>query len=137
MSNIITSTSSAKDLASVLASGGHGSLGVELFVGKEPDLSNVKDNIITIYDTSPYKPPEVDYGYEYPSVQVRVRRRIGDYNAGLTKVLSVMNTLHGYVGTVGGVKYHVIRVVSGPFFIGEDDKGRPRWTFNCDLQRST
>jgi hypothetical protein len=137
MSNIIYSSSAAQDLAAILSSLGMGTIGTDLFVWKEPDGTTVKDYIVTLYDTGEWVPPELEYGYEYPSVQVRVRWKSGDRRNGLTQVHGIRNAFHGYVGAVEGIQYHLIRVISGVMDIGEDDKGRPRWTFNCEIQRSS
>lgn len=137
MSNILTTTTPAKDVATLLSSLGYGTIGTDLFVWKEPDDSTVtKDDIVTIYDTGYSKNPEVNYYYEYPTVQVRVRWKAGKYQTGKIKVMELMNALHGYVGLIGDINYHLIRVVNGPLDLGEDDRGRPRWTFNCEIQRS-
>lgn len=137
MSNIITSTTAAQDIATILSVAGHGGLGVDLFVGSEPDGVDILDNVITVYDTTPHKPPEVNYNFEYPSVQVRVRRKPGLTQTCWEKALALMNSLHGYVGQVGAIKYHAIRVISGPIFLGEDERGRPRHVLNCNLERSS
>ena len=137
MSNIITSTTPAQDVVTVLSAAGHGGLGVDLWVGSEPDGTGVLDNVITVYDTTPHRPPEINYSFEYPSIQVRVRRKPGLGQVCREKALSLMNSLHGYVGEVGAIKYHAIRVISGPISLGEDERGRPRYVFNCSLERST
>ncbi len=133
MSNIITDTSVAYDVSTILSGAGLGVLGTDLFLHREPDSPN---NCVTIYGTGQWKQPEIDYNYEYPSVQVRVRRKAGDYKRGELEVMMRMNALHGYVGTIGSTKYHVIIVTNGPIYMGEDGSGRPRWVFNCEIHRS-
>lgn len=138
MTNILTTYTAAQDVASLLSSLGYGTIGTDLFVWKEPDDStNVKDDVATVYDTGQFQSPELNYSYEYPTVQVRVRGKAGKYQDGKAKVMRLMNALHGYVGTVGSIYYHLIRVSSGVMDLGEDDRGRPRWTFNCEVQRSS
>jgi len=137
MSNIVTTYTAARDVATLLSSLGYGTIGTDLFVWKEPDDSaSVKDEIVTIYDTGQSQPFELEYSYEYPTIQVRVRGKPGKYQAGKTKVMELMNALHGYTGLIGSVSYHLIRVTFGITDLGEDDRGRPRWTFNCEIQRS-
>lgn len=137
MSNIITSTTPAQDIVTILASEGHGTLGVDLWVASEPDGDGILDNVITVYDTTPHKPPEVNYNFEYPSIQVRVRRKPGFDQACREKALDLMNSLHGYVGTVGSIQYHAIRAISGPISLGEDERGRSRYVCNFNLERSS
>jgi hypothetical protein len=138
MSNLITTKTPAEDIATLLASLGMGTIGVDIFVWKEPDdSSKIQDNIITIYDTGQFRPSEVEYVYEYPTIQLRYRHKGGARRAGLRAVSSYMNALHGYVGQIGSIKYPVVRVVNGPLDLGEDDRGRVRWTFNCEMHRTT
>lgn len=132
---MITSNTSASDMAGILASAGLGVVGTDIFVNKEPD-KGVTDNTITVYDTAPAYPSEINYEYEYPCVQVRVRSKPHQHTSGSIRVLECVDALHGYVGTIGGIKYHLVRVVNGPFSLGEDERGRPLWTFNCEIQRS-
>jgi hypothetical protein len=134
MTYIITTKTAADDIATLLASLGYGTIGTDLFINKEPDVPH---ECVTVYEGSAHGTPETGYSWESPSVQVRVRRKAGDYQNGKLEVLKRMNALHGYVGTVGVIKYSLIRVVNGPVPLGEDEKGRPRWVFNCEIQRST
>jgi hypothetical protein len=138
MSNIITTYTAARDVAALLSSLGYGAIGTDLFVWKEPDdPASVKDEVVTVYDTGQFQPSELNYSYEYPTIQVRVRGKPGKYQAGKTKVMELMNALHGYVGVVGSTYYHLIKVAHGITDLGEDDRGRPRWSFNCEIQRSS
>lgn len=138
MSNIITTSTPANDVATLLAAAGFGTIGTEIHVHREPDGDGVLDSIITVYDTSPWLPPEKNYNWEYPGVQVRVRRRAGNKETAKLFALRVVNSLHNYVGTVGAVKYHGIFAINQiPIDIGEDDRGRSRLTINLEIQRST
>lgn len=132
MSNIITSSAAAEDILTIL-SASHGTLGIDLFSNDEPDSP---DNVVTVYDTGASRAPMLDMTWEYPTVQVRIRRRMGFVLEGKQKALALMNALHGYVGTVGSVRYASIRVVNGPIPLGNDDRGRPRFTFNLEIQRT-
>lgn len=136
MSDIITTGTTAEDVLKILADAGKGVAGVSLFAASEPDGDNVQDEVVTIYDTPAHGAPELNYGYEYPSVQVRVRGKPWQQSRTVSRVLQLMNVLHGYCGTVGDVTYHLIRVVNGPNSLGTDQRDRPRWTFNCEIQRS-
>lgn len=133
MSGIITTSSPAEDILTILSSN-YGTLGVDLFTNEEPIDP---DNVVTVYDTGSSRPPLLDSTYEYPTVQVRIRRRLGNTLAGKQKARDLMNYLHGYVGAVGSVQYTMIKVVNGPIPLGNDGKGRPRFTFNLEIQRTT
>lgn len=131
MSNIVT-TAAAEDIMSIL-SVNYGTVGLDLFSNMEPDDP---DNCVTIYDTGSDKQPLLDMCWEYPTVQVRVRRRAGDHRGCKDRALSLMNELHGYVGSVGSVQYASIRISNGPISLGDDDRGRPRYVFNLGIQRT-
>ena len=137
MSNLITAGAASDHIVSLLQTLGKGTIGTSLFVNKEPDGAGVLDNVVTVYDSPAHRAPELNYTWEYPSVQVRVRRKPGDWQAGKLFVLELMEALHCYVGTISSIKYHLVRVINGPIPLGEDERGRPRWTFNCEINRST
>ena len=136
MSNILTTTTAAKDVATILAALGYGTIGTDLFVHEEPDGDQVQDNIVSVRGTTNWRPAELTYSWESPSVQVLVRRKAANREVAEAYVLTLMNALQGYTGTVGSVKYHLIKVVNGPMALLSDARGRFRFTFNCDIQRS-
>jgi len=134
--SIITTSTAAKGIAQILVNLGYGTIGTDLFVHKEPDGVNVKDDVVTCYDTTPHKPPELNYTYEYPSVQVRVRGKINGGQAANIRAMQLMSALHGYVGSANSIDYRMVRVVNGPIPLGEDERGRPRFTFNLEIHRT-
>ena len=104
-----------------------------VFIGKEPPNP---DNTVTIFDT-PGFPPYMgltDTGYEYPSVQIRVRNR--DYRAGWDMINDIMQTLHGRAHeTWNNALYEVIYATNNPALLDWDDNGRVRFIINFNLQR--
>ncbi len=104
-----------------------------VFIGKEPPNP---DNTVTIFDT-PGFPPYMgltDTGYEYPSVQIRVRNR--DYRAGWDMINDIMQTLHGRAHeTWNNALYEVIYATNNPALLDWDDNGRVRFIINLNLQR--
>ena len=104
-----------------------------LFIGKEPDKP---DNCVTIFDT-PGFPPYLgltDVGYEYPSVQIRVRNR--KQTDGWFQIEEIKDVLHGFHQTVvNGTLYTLISCSSGPALLDWDDKERVRFIINFNLQR--
>ncbi len=135
MSNLITTTTAAEDVAGIFAALGYGTIGTDIFVGSEPDGDQVQDNVFTVYDTTQFRPAEVNYCYEYPSVQCRLRWRAANARTGARRTQVLMNAVHGYVGSIGGINYRMIRVVNGPIPLGRDHRGRYRYTFNLEIQR--
>lgn len=105
-----------------------------LFIGKEPAEPN---NCVTIYDT-PGFPPSLglggETGYEYPSIQIRVRHN--KYIDGWNIANEIKDALHGrHHETWGGTLYILITCASGPALLDWDDNGRARFIINFNLQR--
>jgi len=104
-----------------------------LFIGKEPAKP---DNTVTIYDT-PGFPPMIGLetkGYEYPSIQIRVRNTT--YNGGWVLIEKIKNALHARAQEIcNGTLYSVIYVSSGPALLDWDDNGNVRFIINFNLQR--
>lgn len=106
--------------------------GVNIFLNKEPLKPR---DCVTIFDTYNL-PPQlnlVDQGYEYPTIQVRVRNT--DRKTGWALIESIKNLLHGYRGTWNGALYTVIYVSSGPALLDWDENSNVRFIINFNLQR--
>jgi hypothetical protein len=105
-----------------------------LFIGREPSAPK---NCVTIYDTSGY-PPYLglggDTGYEYPSVQIRVRN--ASYINGWNMINDIKDALHGrHQETWNGTLYSVIYCTSDPALLDWDDNGNVRFVCNFNIQR--
>jgi hypothetical protein len=127
------------DIAEILEAYGESSgLGLDyatdLFIGKEPIKPN---DCVTIFDTPgfpPYLGLGAETGYEYPSVQIRVRNTT--YTGGWAQAEAIKNVLHGMNHTtVNGTLYTVIICSSGPTLLDWDDNGRARFIMNFNAQR--
>lgn len=109
------------------------SFGDNLFIGLEPDKP---DNCVTIFDTGGYPPylGLTDIGYEYPSIQIRVRNL--RYIDGWSVIENIKLVLHGVAQqTWNGTLYSVIYCVNGPALLDYDEKGRVRFVINFNVQR--
>jgi len=106
-----------------------------LFIGKEPAKPI---NCVTIYDT-PGFPPYLGLnavGYEYPSIQVRVRNI--KYSDGWSLIEKIKDSLHGVnQTTINGTLYSVIYCSSGPALLEWDDNGNAIFFVNFNAQRRT
>lgn len=128
-------TASSVDIADMLEA--ESSLGLalatDLFIGREPTKP---DECVTIFDTSSI-PPQLaftDQGYEYPSVQIRVRSRV--YQTGWAMIEAIKNSLHGRAQeTWNGTLYSVVYCASGPVFLDWDENSRARFVVNINIQR--
>jgi len=107
--------------------------GKNIFVGHEPDMP---DECITVFDTGAYAPylGLTNTGYEYPSVQVRVRSN--NYRSGWAIIEKIKNSLHGLSQiTYGGTLYSLIQCANGPALLDYDERNRCRFYINFNLQR--
>lgn len=115
----------------------HSSLGLvfptNLFIGKEPSLPKI---CTTIFDTVGY-PPQLNYvdqGYEYPSVQIRVRHT--NYEDGLKLLQDITTALHGIGNAVyNGTWYAAIYAANSPAFLDWAENGCARFIVNFNIQR--
>lgn len=106
---------------------------VNLFSGKEPTTPS---ECVTLFDTTSL-PPQLalsSQGYEYPSVQVRVRSI--SYQTGWNLIERIKGILHGRSQeTWNGTLYTVIYCASGPALLDYDSNSRARFICNFNLQR--
>ena len=135
--------SPAQDVASMLEAAGDSSgiggvgamvIGTDLFCFKEPAKP---DNVVTVFDT-PGFPPWLglagETGYEYPSVQIRVRNR--DYRTAWALIEEIKDSLHGRHGeTWNGTLYTYIACSIAPAMLDWDDNGNVRLVINFNIQR--
>ncbi len=105
-----------------------------LFIGKEPSKP---DNCVTIFDTagfSPYLGLGGEVGYEYPSIQIRVRNI--KYTNAWDLIERIKDSLHGRNHqTWNDTLYMLIACSSGPALLDWDDNNNVRFVVNFDLQR--
>jgi len=104
-----------------------------LFVSIEPTSP---PDCVTIFDTTSI-PPQLNLtsqGYEYPSVQIRVRNK--DFQTGWNLIETIKTLLHGLGNvTIGDYLYSVIYCASGPALLDFDENSRARIICNFNLQR--
>ena len=109
-----------------------------LFTGREPAKPN---NCVTIYDHAGFAPSlslggKEDSGYEYPSIQIRVRN-VKEQNAWIL-IDRIKNSLHARNHEEwNGTLYTVIYCSSGPALLEYDDNNRTILIINFNLQRRT
>jgi len=105
----------------------------DLFIGKE---EKDPDDCVTIFDT-PGGPPALgltSQGYEYASIQIRVRN--GSYTTGWNLIEKIKTALHGRAQeTWNSTLYSVIYATHSPALLDWDDNGRVRFIINFNIQR--
>jgi len=108
--------------------------GTDLFVSEMPPIP---DLCVCVYDTGG-EPPNPDYDYMKPTIQVRIRGDKGEYRAAYDLALSIQNFLNGmHNEEVNGTRYIGIWAEGDVFFIGYDENHRPELTVNFRLHRTT
>ena len=125
--------SPALDIATILQTNGLGTLGTDIFVGREPETP---DQIITIYDT-PGIAPNAKYLRDEPTVQCRTRGRPDTYGATWILAQQIKDTLLGLAPQlIGGLSNYVLFVqiadISGA---AGDSLNRPVLISNWQLVR--
>jgi len=111
-----------------------GTFGTDLFIGQMPATPDV---CIVIVDTAGFR-PELNYEWERPGIQILVRGELGSYLTTNNSAKAVYTALHGICNeTINTAVYKLIRAVSTPIYIGEDDNKRPLFSLNFEIQRSS
>ena len=104
-----------------------------LFVGEMPVTP---DECVCVYDTGGY-PPEENFTYQRPTVQIRVRGSKGAYLAGHGLIQSVRDSLHArHNETINGCRFIAIWTESDVGFIAFDDNHRPLFSVNMRIHRA-
>ena len=126
--------SAAEDIKDYLVDQGVGTLKTDLFVG---DMPNTPDACVSIVD-SPGLSPELRYEWERPGIQILTRASIGGYRSAYTKAKLVYDTLHGTTNeTINATIYKLIAAAHSPLYVGKDEKNRPMWSINFNIQRTS
>jgi len=122
-----------KDIMEGSASGLTLTFATDLFIGHMPPSP---DKCVTIYDTSGY-PAELDYTYQRPTFQIKVRGNKGGYRAAHELAQAIRDLLHGtHNENVNGARYILIAIESDVGSIGPDEQERPQFTVNFRAHRT-
>ena len=122
--------SPSEDIAQIIADASLGTIGTDLFRGKQPPRTGLT---ITVYDT-PGVAPFADIKLYEPGVQVRVRD--ADYSTAYDKMLEIVEAL--IVPTtreVNGTRYIGIWMAGDIESLGYDDNDRVSLFANFNTQR--
>lgn len=125
----------ASDVADLLETGGHGTIGTDLFTGpvRPSKRGGVPASAIFVIPTSGQAPSLHNAGkgeLRYPSIQIRIRSLPEEYDPGYTVAKAVYETVHdaflaGYVSCLAEQ--------SEPLYIGADEQGCHEWSVNLTL----
>ena len=105
----------------------------DLFVSEMP---TTPDACVCVYDSGG-DDPEVEYTYERPHVQVRIRGDKGGYEVAHELARAIRDTLSGTANyTINAARYVGIWAVGDILSIGYDNNQRPLLTVNFRLHRT-
>ena len=127
--------SPAVDIATILQTAGVGTIGTDLFVSGQPADPNA---CVTVIDTGGF-PPESNYRYDYPTVQVLIRGVKNTYITTYAVAESVKTTLNGYANTEVDSEVTMVGVwaMGDIMALGTDERERPLFSVNFRMQRQT
>lgn len=129
----LTVNSPAFDMATILDRAGIGTIGVDLFVGVEPETP---DKCITVYDTGGFS-PNPKFLRDEPTVQFKSRGLPADGKTPADLLQSIRNVLLNSVNkTVGDSLYIQYREFGGIIDLGADEKNRVMYVTNFRLVRT-
>jgi hypothetical protein len=118
--------SPAYNVATLLQTGGLGTMGSTIFVGKDPAM---KTATITCYDFGSATPPNPKFNRNEPRVQIIVAGNVNDYNGAYTKAKQIKDNLLGRDNiTIGTDIYFGFRIVSDIASLGYDANNRPMFS---------
>ena len=123
----------SEDFKDILVAAGVGTYETDLFISMMPTTPNA---CISIYDTGGLD-PILNYVYDYPTVQVRIRGAIFGYQAAWDKAEEVKNALHGLTNeTWNSTRYIQIGCQGDILFLNYDDSNRPLLSVNFLVHRT-
>lgn len=108
--------------------------GTNLFIGLE---YNTPDECVTIFDINSPGPIMTLTGeddYNYDAVQIRIRGNT--YQTGIDLAKNIVLYLHGKAQeTWNNTLYSLIQCINNPALLDWDEKRRPRFIINFNIQR--
>ena len=126
--------SPAVDIAGILATAGVGTISTDLFVSEQP---KTPDECVTVFDTGGF-PPESNYVYRKPTVNVRVRGKRGGYRNAYAVAKSIVDALHDKTNEDIDSANRIIAIwcMGDIIALGKDDDERPLLSVNFRIHRT-
>jgi len=121
------------DIKDMIEAAGLGTFGTDLFISTMPDTP---DFCIALYDL-PGPSDELNYEWEYHTVQVQVRGKPGGYPQAYQRIYDITKMLHGKQTTINGARYALIQQEGGIGHVTTDDHRRPTLSTRFLIQRTS
>lgn len=120
-------SSAAYDVATILQNATLGTIGTDLFIGKDP---GEKTQTVTLYDTGGPS-PNPKWARDEKNIQIRIAGAVNDYAGAWTKAESIKSYLLGLAPQTVGTKIYILfTMLSDITHIGYDQNSRPLLTIN-------
>jgi hypothetical protein len=108
--------------------------GTDLFIAEIP--GEVRGLAVGVFDSGG-DPPELNYNYERPAVQIKVLSAKGDYEGGHELAQDCRDALIALSNTtINNARYILIRCSSDIIHLGLDGNRRNIFTVNFELHRT-
>ena len=120
------------DIATFLAAQGVGTVGTDIFVGREP---SEPDEVISIFDIGGIA-PNPKFLRDEPQIQCRVRGAVNDYDNAFIKAQLIKDTLLGaQPRRLNGTDYVLFTQIGEILSLGYDENNRVALVSNWQLVR--
>lgn len=123
----------SKGIADLLVAAGFTFGGVDpwaVYIGRRPDLPKA---VVTIYDSGGGT-PNPRWLIDYPSVQVRVRGNVNDYEESWLKAKEIKNIILGQPSQdLNGDRWVHFNMAGDIGFLGYDQTNHPEFSLNFNL----
>lgn len=107
--------------------------GTNLFISEMP---MTPDQCVVLYDTGGFN-SEVNYIYERPTVQIRVRGNRGVYDSTYDLIKDIKDLLHGLTNEeINSARYIGIWIEGDVLSLGYDDNQRIMFSVNLRIHRT-
>lgn len=131
----MSATSPAVDVATLLATLGHATIGVDLFVGTLP---SAPDTCVAVFDTGGQN---AEYGMGanvvpmMEQLTVKITVRGSTYAVANDKARDIHAALRNWSGTTNGITYALIQEQYAPIALGHDENRRTQFSLNYVTMR--
>ena len=117
----------ADDIADLLEAQAIGTLGTDMFVGKEPAVDTLSILLLDVGGSA----PNPLFARDFRDLQIVITGAVNGYSAAYNKAESIKNYLLGLDSqTVGTTVYFAFNMRSDITFVGYDNNDKPKFTLN-------
>lgn len=124
----------AADIAAHLEANDFGIIGTDLFINTMPDAPDAQVSVIEYGGSPSAMSMGGSVTVELPRVQISARNL--DPSVAYEKAHDIYAALDGAMDkTLNGTLYFLLRALQPPFFLRRDERDRPVYGFNLEIQK--